>query len=728
MSGRKLRSGARVRVGHGWAEGSGKVMNARAARQVGALAITLIAVLALGGVASAQAEPEPQGVPGPWVLRLNEEFSGSSLNTALWTAGWHHTGVSGPVSGDCLSSENVSQDGNGYLYLKLRKVSPNDYCEWEGQKASQTVIGGLVESDPGDGHGGFSYKEGYVEWRVYLPGVAKEGCPSGGCLPDWPALWSLPENHESEIDTLEGLGTLGQACFHLPPPFGSEAPGRCLVNSYAGWHTYGARWEGSTVTWYYDGVEVGQLGSSYLVQPQYLVMNIINPTHGEPEIYPDEMTVDYVRVWQHSTAPTVTTTAATNEAEEGATLNGTVDPNNAETKYHFEYGPTTAYGTSTPEANAGAGTTSIKVSAPITGLAEGTKYHFRLVATNADGTVPGGDQTFTTPFIHTTPVALREASTGYQWVYYTGNEHAVWEWTWNGSSWFNSKPGGFVAAGSNPAAVRSQSSGDAWDYYVGGGNGAIWQGAWNGKEETQTDIGGEVEAHTSPSVLREEATGNTWVNYVNKQEKEIWEWTWNGSSWFNSKPGGFVETGTSPVSVREAATGHQWIYYVGGGDDELWVAYWNGKEWTQTHIGGEVAENSSPAVVREEGTGYTWVDYVKKSDKSIREWTYNGSSWGESEQGGTAAANTSPTVSRETGTGYQWLFYVGSEGAVKQWTWNGSAWVSSSPGGSVAPGTSPAMVQPASSSYAQWIYYQGAEDPITQLSWTASSGWANLGL
>jgi hypothetical protein len=427
-----------------------------------------------------------------------------------------------------------------------------------------------------------------------------------------------------------------------------------------------------------------------------------------------------------SLPPVASTGAASGVLEEQATLNGSVNPNNAETKYHFEYGPTIAYGKSTPEASAGAGTGSVGVSAPITGLAEGTTYHFRIVATNADGTVNGSDQTFTTPFIRTTPVALREASTGYSWVYYTGKEHAVWEWTWNGSTWFNSKPGGFVLTGSNPAAVRAQSSGDAWDYYVGGGDDAIWQGAWNGKEETQNRVGGEVELNTSPSVLREEGTGYTWVNYVNKKEKEIWEWTWNGSSWFNSKPGGFVAPGTSPVAVREAATGHQWIYYVGGGDDELWVAYWNGKEWTQAHIGGEVAENSSPAVVREEGTGYTWVDYVKKSDKSIREWTYNGSSWGESEQGSTAAANTSPVVSRETGTGYQWVYYVGSEGAIKEWTWNGSSWISSSPGGSVASGTSPAMVQPASAS--QWVYYQGSEDPISELSFTATTGWKGLAL
>jgi uncharacterized protein YktA (UPF0223 family) len=400
MSGRgPLRSGNRVDGRHVRDERNHAGTIDRAGRRVAALAIMLTALLSLVQVSAAQAEPKPIGVPGSWGLRLNEEFSGSSLNAALWTPGWHHSGISGPVSGDCLSSENVSQNGNGYLYLQLRKVSPNDNCESEGQKASQSIIGGMVESDPGDGHGGFSYKEGYVEWRMSIPGVGAEGCPKGGCLPDWPALWSLPENHESEIDTLEGLGTLGQACFHLPPPFGSEAPGQCLVgSSYAGWHTYGARWEGSTVTWYYDGVEVGQLSSSHLVQPHYLVMNIINPTHGEPLVVPNEMTVDYVRVWQHPVAPSVTTGAATGVQPLQATLNGEVNPNAWETHYYFKYGTSTSYGSTTGEVDAGAGAGVVPASATPTGLSPGTTYHYRLVAKNSVGeTVEGSDHEFKTP-------------------------------------------------------------------------------------------------------------------------------------------------------------------------------------------------------------------------------------------------------------------------------------------------------------------------------------------
>jgi hypothetical protein len=46
------------------------------------------------------------------------------------------------------------------------------------------------------------------------------------------------------------------------------------------------------------------------------------------------------------------------------------------------------------------------VSASITGLAPGTTYHYRVTATNSDGTVEGPDQTFTTP----TPVSIDSLS------------------------------------------------------------------------------------------------------------------------------------------------------------------------------------------------------------------------------------------------------------------------------------------------------------------------------
>jgi hypothetical protein len=82
--------------------------------------------------------------------------------------------------------------------------------------------------------------------------------------------------------------------------------------------------------------------------------------------------------------------------ELGPTVRGTVNPNARATTYHFEYGPTSAYGTSTAEGSLPARVDPVAVSAALDGLAPGTTYHVRVVATNADGTNASGDGTFTT--------------------------------------------------------------------------------------------------------------------------------------------------------------------------------------------------------------------------------------------------------------------------------------------------------------------------------------------
>jgi hypothetical protein len=96
--------------------------------------------------------------------------------------------------------------------------------------------------------------------------------------------------------------------------------------------------------------------------------------------------------------PSVATRAASAVTASAASLNGTVDPNDLETSYHFEYGTGTAYGTSVPLPSAvgGSGKLPEEVSQPITGLKPDTTYHYRLTATNSAGTSDGEDRSFTT--------------------------------------------------------------------------------------------------------------------------------------------------------------------------------------------------------------------------------------------------------------------------------------------------------------------------------------------
>jgi hypothetical protein len=90
--------------------------------------------------------------------------------------------------------------------------------------------------------------------------------------------------------------------------------------------------------------------------------------------------------------PTVATGDASHVQATSATLLGAVNPRGAATSYHFEYGPTTAYGKQTTPASLPAGTVRVKVGQAATGLLPG--YHYRLVASNEKGLKPGKDKTF----------------------------------------------------------------------------------------------------------------------------------------------------------------------------------------------------------------------------------------------------------------------------------------------------------------------------------------------
>jgi hypothetical protein len=94
--------------------------------------------------------------------------------------------------------------------------------------------------------------------------------------------------------------------------------------------------------------------------------------------------------------PTAITGPVTALGSTGATANGTVNPNGTATSWYVEYGTTTSYGSKTAAKGAGSGTANVAASAPLTSLAPGTTYHYRLVATSTAGTSHGADGIFTT--------------------------------------------------------------------------------------------------------------------------------------------------------------------------------------------------------------------------------------------------------------------------------------------------------------------------------------------
>jgi uncharacterized protein (TIGR02145 family) len=94
--------------------------------------------------------------------------------------------------------------------------------------------------------------------------------------------------------------------------------------------------------------------------------------------------------------PVVNTMAASDILASTATLKGSVNANFLSTSVSFEYGTTIDYGSINAIQSPVTGDTVISVSSHISGLNEGTLYHYRIVATNSLGKVNGSDMTFKT--------------------------------------------------------------------------------------------------------------------------------------------------------------------------------------------------------------------------------------------------------------------------------------------------------------------------------------------
>jgi plastocyanin len=108
--------------------------------------------------------------------------------------------------------------------------------------------------------------------------------------------------------------------------------------------------------------------------------------------------------------PTASTAAASAVSQTEATLNGTINPKGQPTSYYFNYGTSSSYGGQTSTLSAGENSVGHAESALVSGLAPGTLYHFRIVASYASGasTVFGSDQTFTTASPPGAPTASTE--------------------------------------------------------------------------------------------------------------------------------------------------------------------------------------------------------------------------------------------------------------------------------------------------------------------------------
>jgi hypothetical protein len=144
------------------------------------------------------------------------------------------------------------------------------------------------------------------------------------------------------------------------------------------------------------GVPVEADATGLLPGTKYQV-NLIAKNAGEPiGAGPETFTTQTI-------APQVSGASASANLSE-AEVTAQVNSGGEATTYRVEYGPTAAYGSSTPAKTLPAKATAQSVAVKFGGLAEGTTYHARLVATNSHGSAQSADLAFNTQ--------AREAASG----------------------------------------------------------------------------------------------------------------------------------------------------------------------------------------------------------------------------------------------------------------------------------------------------------------------------
>ena len=366
--------------------------------------------------------------------------------------------------------------------------------------------------------------------------------------------------------------------------------------------------------------------------------------------------------------PLATTQPATSVTSTGAILNGIVNPEGVETTYHFEYGKTTSYGTSVPvpSANVGSGTSSLEESKAVMSLEPETTYHFRLVATNADGTTEGSDRTFTTLgwSLQSSPDPTGATESYLAGAPYAGGTHVSCS-----SSTACTGVGFYTNSSGTPSTLAERWNGTEWSI----------QSTPNPSGAKESYLHG-VSCSSSTACTAVGHYKNSAGVYVTLAER------WNGTEWIiqsTPNPSEAKEAFLEDVSCSSSTTCTAVGFYVSGKDVPSTLAeQWNGTEWsvqstpnptgaTQSEFRGMSCSSSTAC------TAVGW--YKSGSGYAALAERWNGTEW------------SIQSVAKPTGATYSWFGgvscslstactavgeYINSSGAdvTLAERWNGTEW------------------------------------------------------
>jgi beta-glucanase (GH16 family) len=254
----------------------------------------------------------PVGVPSTQLnIVWSDEFNGTSINTNNWTFetgnnnGWGNSELE-----YYTSSTNNAYVSNGLLHIAVLEQSIGGFDFSSARMKTE----GLYNTP--------TY--GILQWRAALP--------SGTGM--WPALWLLGSDYSTvgwpncgEIDVVENSGTpdfvqgslhSGTSSNEISSTKVYDLPGG---ESTTNFHIYQLNWSASAIQFVVDGViyETQGAGAPFNA-PFFFIMNVAvggnytgNPSVATIEAgttFPQEMLVDYVRVYEQTEPLAISATAS----------------------------------------------------------------------------------------------------------------------------------------------------------------------------------------------------------------------------------------------------------------------------------------------------------------------------------------------------------------------------------------------------------------------------------
>ncbi|MFC5529123.1 carbohydrate binding domain-containing protein [Cohnella yongneupensis] len=258
------------------------------------------------------------GTSDPWTLVWNDEFNDGTIDPTKWTY-------------DLTNGQSVGNPGWGNNELEYYTDRPENVKEENGN----LVITARKESYEGYDYTSARIKTKGLFSKTYGKYEIRAKTPVGKGY--WPAIWMLPENYaygtwaaSGEIDIMETWGSRPDTIAGTLH-YGQQWPG----NTYTGkeykmdngtidqFHTYSLEWEPNEIRWYVDGHLYATQNDWYsksadqpannaypapFDQQFHLLMNVAvggnfdgNPT--EDTVFPQQMQIDYVRVYELTGRP-----------------------------------------------------------------------------------------------------------------------------------------------------------------------------------------------------------------------------------------------------------------------------------------------------------------------------------------------------------------------------------------------------------------------------------------